>query len=146
MRSRVVARFNGKETPLGAFSASETVKSKERSWESFALGSQARERVTDIYGAGEKLNLAGRSGVLRKNLSVTIYDDFPNLAVFDVSYTNTGKVPLTILEWSNNNYSIDAQPASPQPAFCLSRAVAMSAGRTGCCRFIQGFLSRTISV
>ena len=109
MRSRVVARFGGKEIPLGAFSASETVKDSERSWYDFALDSQTHERITDACGAGEKLTLTGIAGELRKDLSVTIYDEFPNLAVFDVSYTNIGKSPLKILEWTNNKYTIDAQ-------------------------------------
>ena len=109
MRSRVVARFGDKDIPLGEFSASETVKGSERSWYHFALASQTHERVTDTYGAGEKLTLAGISGVLRKNLSVIIYDELPNLAVFDVSYTNIGKSRLKILEWTNNKYTIDAQ-------------------------------------
>ena len=108
MRSRVIARFGGKDIPMGGFSASETVKGTERSWDDFAMVSQTHERVTDIYGTGEKLTLVGTSGVLRKNLSVTIYDEFPNLAIFDVSYTNTGQFPLKILEWNNNNYTIDA--------------------------------------
>ena len=103
MRSRVVARLKGREVPLGAFSASETVKGNERSWYDFALASQTLERVTDNIGAGEKLTLTGTSGVLRKNLSVIIYDEFPNLAVFDVSYTNIGKSQLKILEWNNNS-------------------------------------------
>lgn len=117
MRSRVIARFDGKEVPLGAFSASETVKGSEHSWSDFALASQTRERVTDLNGAGEKLTLAGTSGVLRKNLSVVIYDNFPNLAVFDVSYTNLGKSQLKILEWSNNDYTIDAQRVSSLAPF-----------------------------
>ena len=117
MRSRVVARFNGKEIPLGAFSASETVKGSERSWSDFALESQKQERITDIYGGGEKLTLTGTSGALRKTLSVLIYDEFPNLAVFDVSYTNTGKSQLKILEWNNNNYTIDAQRGSAKVPF-----------------------------
>jgi len=111
MRSRVIARFGGKDIPMGGFSASETVKGTERSWDDFAMVSQTHERVTDIYGTGEKLTLAGTSGVLRKNLSVTIYDEFPNLAIFLVSYTNTGHSPLKILEWNNNNYTIDAPPS-----------------------------------
>src|ERR1035438_5937968 len=73
MRSRVIARFDGKDVPLGAFSASETVKGDKRSWYNFTLTSQARERVTDTYGAGEKLTLVGISGVLRKNLAVVVY-------------------------------------------------------------------------
>ena len=79
--------------------------------------SQTHERITDTYGTGEKLTLTGTSGVLRKNLSVTIYDEFPNLAVFDVSYTNTGTSQLKILEWNNNNYTIDAQRSPTEVPF-----------------------------
>jgi alpha-galactosidase len=107
MHSRVIARFGGKDIPMGGFSASETVKGSERSWDDFGLVSQTHERVTDTYGTGEKLTLAGTSGTLRKNLAVIIYDEFPNLAIFDVSYTNTGQSPLKVLEWNNNNYTID---------------------------------------
>jgi len=117
MRSRVVARFGEKEIPLGAFSASETVMGTERSWNDFVLSSQAHERVADAYGAGEKLTLSGKTGILRKDLSVTIYDEFPNLAVFDVSYMNTGKSPLKILGWTNNSYSINAQRSTAEAPF-----------------------------
>src|SRR6516164_6564452 len=117
MRSRVIARFGAKDIPLGAFSASETVKGTERSWYDFALDSQTHERVTDAYGAGVKLTLTGTSGVLKKNLSVTMYDDFPNLAVFDVTYTNIGKSQLKVLEWNNNRYTIDAQGAQASIPF-----------------------------
>jgi alpha-galactosidase len=117
MRSRVIARFNGKDLPTGPWAASETVKGKERSWDNFVLTSQKRERISDIYGAGQKLTLVGTSGALRKSLSVVIYDSFPNLGLFDVTYTNVGKSPLDIVEWSNNHYTIDAQPASSQAPF-----------------------------
>ena len=117
MRSRVVARMKSKEVLFGGFSASETVKGNKRSWYDFALNSQSHERVTDNFGGGEKLTLTGTSGVLRKNLSVIIYDEFPNLAVFDVSYTNIGKSQLKILEWSNNAYTIDAQHGPTQVPF-----------------------------
>ena len=117
MRSRVVARLGDKEIPLGTFSASETVKGSEGSWYDFALNSQTHERVTDTYGAGEKLTLTGTSGELKKNVSVVIYDEFPTLAVFDVSYTNIGKSQLKIVEWTNNKYTIDAQRSSADVPF-----------------------------
>jgi alpha-galactosidase len=114
--SRVTARFNGKDIPLGGFSASETLKSKERSWDDFALVSQSHGRVNDTFGAGEKLTIIGKSGEVQKNLSVTIYDDAPNLAVFDVAYTNTGKSKLELLGWTNNAYTINAESvATPVP-------------------------------
>jgi alpha-galactosidase len=110
MRSRVVARLNGKEIPLGPFSASETLSGKERRWDNFTLETQIHDHVADIFGAGEKLTLTGSSGPLRKVVSVTIYDEFPSLAVFDVSYTNTATSKMEIIGWSNNAYTIDAQP------------------------------------
>jgi alpha-galactosidase len=116
MHSRVTARFDGKDIPLGGFSASETLKSKERSWDDFALVSQSHGRVNDTFGAGEKLTIIGKSGEVQKNLSVTIYDDAPNLAVFDVAYTNTGKSKLELLGWTNNAYTINAESvATPVP-------------------------------
>jgi alpha-galactosidase len=116
MHSRVTARFNGKDIPLGGYSASETLKSKERSWDDFALVSQSRGRVNDAFGAGERLTVIGKSGDVQKNLSVTIYDDAPNLAVFDVAYTNTGKSKLELLGWTNNAYTINAESvATPVP-------------------------------
>ena len=117
MSSRVVARLKGREVPLGAFSASETVKGKERTWYDFAVESQVHERVADGLGAGEKLTLTGSSDALRKILSVTIYDEFPSLAVFDVSYTNTGKSEEQILGWTNNAYRIEAQRVPEPVAF-----------------------------
>src|SRR3954467_4239811 len=86
-RSRVIARFNDREIPLGTFSASETVQGNESTWNDFVLDSEKHEHISDNFGGGEKLTLIGSSGTLRKNLSVSIYDEFPNLAVFDVTYT-----------------------------------------------------------
>src|ERR1700753_3915712 len=119
MHSRVVARLKGKETPLGPFSASETVKGTDHSWNDFALASQSHEHISDNYGSGEKLTITGTSGELKKTVAVSIYDDFANLAVFDVTYTNSGKSKLEIVEWTNNAYTIEAhaQSAATQPSF-----------------------------
>lgn len=117
MHSRVVARLQKGDVPLGKFTAAETIKGNDRSWEDFALISQAHEHVTDSYGKGERLKLVGTSDGLKKAVSVTVYDDFPNLAVFDVSYTNTGEAPLQIVEWNNHNYTIDAQDGSSEKPF-----------------------------
>jgi alpha-galactosidase len=112
MHSHVLARFREKSLVTGPFSASETIQGAQRTWKDFALASQRLERITDAYGAGERLTLSGTAGPLTKNLSVIIYDGFPTMAIFDVSYTNTGKIPLKILQWSNNHYVIDREPAS----------------------------------
>lgn len=115
MRSRVVARFEGKEIPLGPFAATESVKSSTRTWSLFPLASQRTERVKDNVGVGQRLTLTGSAGSLTKTLGATIYDDFPALAVFDVQYTNTGPTNLTITQWINNHYTVDTESGSGPP-------------------------------
>jgi alpha-galactosidase len=89
LRSRVVALFGGKPRVLAPFSASETIAGVRR-WSNFTLSANRRERVSDSFGSGERLSLTGKSGDLRKDVSVTIYSDFPSMAIFDVTYTNEG--------------------------------------------------------
>lgn len=116
MRSRVVARFEGKEIPLGPFAVSESVKTATRTWSLFHLLSQTSESVKDKVGVGRKFTLTGSAPSLTKTIATTIYDDFPGLAVFDVQYTNTGRTNLTITEWTNNNYTVDTRGDSRAPA------------------------------
>jgi len=117
LHSRVVARFDEKETALGTFTASETVTTTGKTWTDFPLTSQKHERVSDSIGAGERLTLEGKGGALTKTVSVTVYDDFPAMAFFDVHYTNTGAAKLIINDWTNNAYALDAQHNPGSPAF-----------------------------
>jgi len=115
--SRVVPLFAGAAKRLVPFSASETVRGVGHGWSDFALTSVHRERVSDVFGAGERLTLTGKSSDLRKKIAVTMYDDFPSIAVFDVEYTNEGASELTIRGWANQQYLLNASTATRDPAF-----------------------------
>ena len=117
LRSRVVACFNKKETVLGPFTASETVTTTDKLWTGFLLTSQKHEHTKDTFGEGERLTVEGTTGTLTKRVSVTIYNDFPAMAFFDVHYTNTGTSKLVIKSWTNNAYTVTAQRGAGTPAF-----------------------------
>ena len=117
LHSRVLALVDPNPKPLTPFSASEIATGVGRTWRDFALTSTHREAVSDAFGAGERLSLSGKSGDLRKSVSVTIYSDFPSFAIFDVEYTNQGTTPLTIQGWANQQYSLMSLASSPTPAF-----------------------------
>jgi len=117
LHSRVTALFSPSQTRLTSFSATETVTGAGRHWSDFALTSNHKEHVFDAFGGGEKLSLTGKSGDLQKSVSVTIYDDFPSIAIFDVEYTNTGTTRLSIRGWTNHQYSLTALTAAQTPAF-----------------------------
>jgi alpha-galactosidase len=115
--SRVVARFDGKETILGRFAASETVVIGDRVWNEFSLVSQKKERVRDDLGAGERLTVLGKRGPLTKEVTVTIYDEFPSMAFLDVRYANTGAAKLVVKGWTNNAYRVNALNNGATTAF-----------------------------
>jgi alpha-galactosidase len=117
LRSRVIARFDNKETTMGPFTASESVTAADKAWTEFPLTSQKHERVSDAFGRGERLTVTGKSGTLTKSVSVTMYDEFPAMAFFDVQYTNTGTTKLAIKSWTNNSYTLGTQRNSDRPAF-----------------------------
>jgi len=116
LRSRVIARFDNKETTVGPFAATESVTATDKTWAEFPVTSQKREPVHDSFGVGQRLVVTGRSGTLTKEVSVTMYDEFPTMAFFDVQYTNTGKTTLSIQGWTNNAYALNAQSTKVQPA------------------------------
>ncbi len=96
LRTRVIARFDNTEEPIGPCSASETIAAADKAWTDFPTTNQKRERVSDAFGAGERIVVTGKSGALTKAVTVTMYDEFPTMAFFDVQYTNTGTNKLNI--------------------------------------------------
>ena len=117
LRSRLVARFDGKEPVLDSFSASETVTIGDATLAAFPLISQRHEHIKDSYGTGQRLIIVGKTGNLKKAVTVTAYDDFPTMAFFDVEYTNAGTNELRIDGWANNAYTVDSQRNASLPAF-----------------------------
>jgi alpha-galactosidase len=117
LRGRVVARFGNREIVTGPFAWSETAAGRQQEWRDFPLLSQKQEPASDVFGKGQRLELRGEAASLRKTVSVTIYDDFPSIALFDVEYTNVGARALEIRGWSNNSYLIHAPEGTSTHAF-----------------------------
>jgi alpha-galactosidase len=116
LHTRVVPLFAAAPKPLVSFSASETLVGTNRTWSDFTLSSTQTDQVSDAFGPGQRLTVTGGDGNIRKKVSVTLYNDFPSIAVFEVEYTNQGATPLTLRGWSNNHYSLRASAAAT-PAF-----------------------------
>ncbi len=116
LHSRVVELLDAPPKMLAPFSASETLIGVDHAWRNFALTSSQQDQVSDVFGAGQRLTLTGRSGSVQKKVSVTIYKDFPSFAIFDVEYTNQGKTPLNVNGWTNNRYLIGSSAARKETA------------------------------
>ncbi len=115
--SRIVAVFDGKEKPVGDFTPSETLTVDGKEVQDFPLSSQKNEKVQDAVGTGQRLVIRADGPSLKKKLSVTIYNEFPQMAVYEVEYTNSGKTELTVNGWTNHQFTITAQPGAGDPPF-----------------------------
>ena len=117
MHSRVVAVLGGHERVVGDFAPSESIRVSGNGIADFSLQKQTREPVRDRLGAGFRTILTGTASSLKKTVIVTVYDQFPRMAFFDVEYTNTGTSDLPVNGWTNQHYSISASGSAAQPAF-----------------------------
>lgn len=116
LHSRVVAKFGGGDTVIGAHTASESIVAGEREIKDFKFQGQDSEQVQDSLGAGRKVTVKGTAGSIEKTVAVTVYDAFPRMAFFDVAYKNTGNSALAVESWTNHAYSITPSPGDSDPA------------------------------
>ncbi len=117
LHSRVVAKLAGKEITIGAFNPSETITAGGTEVKDFAFKSRKTENVRDKLGAGRRVTITGAAPGLQKAVAVTVYDDFPQMAFYEVSYTNAGQADLAVSSWTNNRYSLTPAAGAADPAF-----------------------------
>jgi alpha-galactosidase len=108
LHSRVVSLLNGDAIVVGPYSASETLRTSKGELRDFTFDSHNHAPVHDQLGAGERHEIRGHNGAITKTVAVTTYDDFPQLAVVQATYTNTGKQSLTVESWTSSRYAISA--------------------------------------
>jgi alpha-galactosidase len=116
LHSRIVAKFDGRATPLGDFVASEFVTTAASPIQDFKLSGHKVETVRDELGHGRRLSITGTSGGLQKTVVVTVYDEVPRMAFFQVHYLNRSAEALSLKGWTNNHYSVTAA-GTEEPAF-----------------------------
>jgi len=118
LHSRIVAKQDQLEIVLGEFTPSEALRIGDELLTDFTFDRRAEQQVHDAVGHGRRVTLTGRHQDLTKTVSITLYDDFPALAVYQVTYTNNGDSPLPVSGWVNHSYRIPSGPAIPdQPPF-----------------------------
>jgi alpha-galactosidase len=117
LHSHVVAKFEGREIAIGDFAPSESLTVAGKEIRDFTLRKVKRESVRDAMCAGQRVTLTGTAPSLKKTVAVTTCGEFPQMAIFEVQYTNTGDSSLAVDGWTSQRYSISAGQGSSEPAF-----------------------------
>lgn len=96
LRCRVVSNDGTRSRPLTRLDAG-GLALKGRRIERFALVSAEPHAGATPFGAGQSLELTGRSADgVTKRVVVTLLDAFPGTALLQVAYTNDGAAPLQV--------------------------------------------------
>ena len=103
-----VAAAPGESAVSGDMSASEYLVVAGTPVTDFELQTHNVKQIRDDLGAGRQHILVGQAPSLQKELTVTMYDEFPDVAVVQVTYTNTGAAAVQVDSWSNHHYAVAA--------------------------------------
>jgi alpha-galactosidase len=118
--SRIVSNHVAQENVLGDFQASEYLETTDGLIISdFTFSNKKVQTINDELGKGQQVELIGLSGEgIQKNTVMRIYERYPSMAFFTVSYTNNSTSPIKIAKWVNNNYTLAAKnPDNKQADF-----------------------------
>jgi alpha-galactosidase len=108
--SRIIAAFDDTPVILGDFTAGEYVSLNGKKEMDFTFESLRPADVADEIGWGVVYHLTGFNERLKKEVVITFYQKFPAMALYQVTYTNTGPQPVVVDYWVNNRVSIKANP------------------------------------
>jgi len=109
MQTRV--HWNASSNQLVDFGYSDVlITDRDEEFTHFTLKKSKSERVSNERGKGEKFYYQGdtllNGGVLTKILTVTKYNDFPDMLITQTSYLNNTGEPIFVKEISNNRYEV----------------------------------------
>ena len=86
MHSQVTAMVDGRSVTMGGMSASEVLEVDGNTLADFALDRQESRAINDAIGSGTETVLSGTNGTVRKTVTVRVYDAFPAMAAYDVTW------------------------------------------------------------
>jgi len=118
--SRVVFSADNLPLTLSVYAPSEFIETEDGQIDSFAFDKVEQENISDSIGQGKKYLISGKNADLTKTIEITVYDDFPDMAIYRVRYVNNGDSPITLQKWTNHHYVIEARDTlseTDQPPF-----------------------------
>lgn len=101
--------WNGSTNQLVDFGYTEAlITENDEEIKEFTLNKSSKKNITDDKGLGVNYVYEGKNadGSLTKILSVSTYNDFPDMLITKVSFVNNGDTPIVVKEIANNRYEV----------------------------------------
>jgi alpha-galactosidase len=128
MRSRIwhlPGAVDGRNIQLTGWAASESLMLGNNSrLDRCALQQQSKQRVDGALGPGTRLRMIGVAGArVEKSVEVALFERYPGIAIYRVSYRNLAPQAVAIRSWTNAALHLspeaarDARADAPGPRF-----------------------------
>jgi len=113
LRTKIISKKQ--DTPLeNNFEYSEYLATRHYSFKKFILRNDSNYIINDSIGKGKTYVFIGlyqkESIQIEKHLKITVYNHFPDMAVFNTYFINKGK-KINLTRWVSNHYNILKSPA-----------------------------------
>lgn len=97
---------NGDLVRITDFQPSEYIMLSSGAIKDFDIINTEIKRINEKPGRGRSLTVTGNAEGIEKKLVVSVYDNYPSVAVTEVVYTNNTSEPVDVHNWVNNAYSL----------------------------------------
>lgn len=102
--SRIVGRAEHGELLLSDFQPSEFLLINGKEVTDFQLQNHTSSSIQGDLGRGRTMKIVGEADGIRKTTTVSVYEQFPSVAVFQVEYENLTDETVHVDEWISHNY------------------------------------------
>lgn len=115
LHTLITSQKSGTKPLQSDFQASEYLELPNGGLVDFEMNSSDEERITGEAGEGTRYTLTGKNeeAGIAKQLTLTVYDSFPDFMTTQVIYINESDRDLPVKAWANNAYSLQSQQDEP---------------------------------
>ena len=105
--SKVISKIGNEEVVLSDFSATEYLIVDDVEISKYYFKDSQKNKIENALGKGEEVVITGLSkNKIQKQVTVTIYKNYPTTAFYKVAYKNNGSNKVIVNKWVNNSYRI----------------------------------------
>jgi len=126
LHSKIILQGIGEQPLMSNYQPSEILVLKKQSIRDFNLQNFKQTTFTDSLGKGLALNITGifsnDSLKIEKQVQVKIYEDFPQMAIFQVRYLNSGEKPIFVCQWTNHHFLLLPETSTKPPYWSFQAA------------------------
>ena len=114
--TEIVSTIGDQKIILSNYSASEYLLVNGEEVSKFFLKDSKSNQIENELGKGEEFIVTGISkNNIRKQVSVSVYENFPTCAFFKVTYENAGTSTIKVNKWVSNAYHIKSEEKENPP-------------------------------